>query len=145
MERVWLVLHVLYQSLSRPIPYRSLRGPAQHLNSEPRSGEFDGVGWGGVGRTTKVSFNFLYTSWVYRSCIYLLIYVIKFCHQHSYGFQNLISSWRVWIWFSKLLWGNVFFKNHAKSKVFQNTPSYTPFLNIFFQLEQNFDHFRKFV
>ena len=104
---------------------------------------WDGMGWmGWVGWKTKVSFNFLYTSWVYRSCIYLLIYVIKFCHQHSYGFQNLISSWRVWIWFSKLLWGNVFFKNHAKSKVFQNTPTYTPFLNFF---EQNFDILRKFV
>ena len=99
-------------------------------------------GWDGV---SKVSFNFLYTSWVYRSCIYPLIYVIKFCHQHSYGFQNLISSWRVGILFLKLLWGNVFSKNHAKSKVFQNTPSTTPFLNIFFQFEQNFDIFRQFV
>ena len=26
----------------------------------------------------------------------------------------------------------MFLKNHAKSKVFQNTPSTTPFLNIFF-------------
>ena len=29
-----LVLHVLHQRLSRPIPYLSLRGPAQHLHSE---------------------------------------------------------------------------------------------------------------
>ena len=35
----------------------------------------------------------------------------------------------------------MFLKNHAKSKVFQNTPSTMPFLNIFFQFEQNFDIF----
>ena len=88
----------------------------------------DGMGWDGV---SKVFFNFLYTSWVYRPCIYLLIYVIKFCHQHSYGFQNLISSWRVWIWFLKLLWGNVFFKNHAKSRVSKNSDGSGHFLNFF--------------
>ena len=46
--------------------------------------------------------------------------MFKVCHQLCYGFENLMSSWRVWISFSKLLWGNVFLKNHAKSKVFQN-------------------------
>ena len=140
-----LVLHVLYQSLSRPIPYRSLRGPYKIYTASREAASL--VGWvGGLGRRkTKVSFNSLYTSWVHRSCIYLLIYVIQFCHQHSYGFQNLISSWRVGILFLKLLWENVFFKNHAKSKVFQNTPSYTPFLNNFFQFEQNFDIFSQFV
>ena len=45
--------------------------------------------------------------------------MFKVCHQLCYGFENLMSSWRVWISFSKLLWGNVFLKNHAKSKVFQ--------------------------
>merc|ERR1712121_326438 len=53
-----------------------------------------------------------------------------------------MSSWRVGISFSKLLWGNMFLKNHAKSKVFQNTTSTMHFLNIFFQFEQNFDIFR---
>ena len=69
---------------------------------------------------SKVSFKFLHTLWVYRTCIGLLIYMFKNCHQLCYGFENLMSSWRVWISFSKLLWGNVFLKNHAKSKVFQN-------------------------
>ena len=68
--------------------------------------------------------------------------MFKVCHQLYYGFENLMSSWRVWISFSKLFWGNVFLKNHSKSKVFQNTPSTMPFLNIFFQFEQNFDIFR---
>ena len=40
-----------------------------------------------------MSFDFLYTLCVYRLCIYLLICVIKICHQHSYGFQNFMSSW----------------------------------------------------
>ena len=121
----------------RPQSFRSFdqaltspSGVQRRIYTTSAEREFDGMGLDGI---SKVSFNFLYTSWVYRSCIYLLIYVIKFCHQHSYGFQNLISSWRVWIWFLKLLWVNVFFKNHAISKVFQNTPRYTPFLNIFFQ------------
>ena len=76
--------------------------------------------------------------------MYIPIYIsmFKVCHQLCYGFENLMSSWRVWFSFSKLLWGNVFFKNHAKSKVFQNTPTTMPFLNIFFQFEQNFDIFR---
>ena len=45
--------------------------------------------------------------------------MFKVCHQQSYKFENLMSSWRVLISFSKLLQGNVFLKKHAKSKVFQ--------------------------
>ena len=56
-----------------------------------RVGRVGRVGW--VGRKSKVSFNFLHTLWVYRSCIYLLIYILKSCQQHCYGFQNLMSSW----------------------------------------------------
>ena len=93
--------------------------PGSSAGFTPRARSASLMGWDGVGLDgiSKVSFNFLYTSWVYRSCIYPLIYVIKFCHQHSYGFQNLISSWRVRILFLKLLWGNVFLINNAKSKV----------------------------
>ena len=43
-----LVLHVLYQSLSRPIPYRSLRGPYKIYTASAKR-ELDGIGWGGVG------------------------------------------------------------------------------------------------
>ena len=77
----------------------------------------DGMGWVGI---SKVSFKFLHTLWVYRTCIGLLIYMFKNCHELCYGFENFMSSWRVWISFSKLLWGNLFLKNHANSKVFQN-------------------------
>ena len=51
--------------------------------------------------------------------VYLLVYVIKNCHQHSFGLQNLMSSWGVGILFSKLLWVNLLLKNQPKSKVFQ--------------------------
>ena len=47
---------------------------------------------------------------MYRST---LIYMFKNCHQHCYGFEILMSSWGVGILFSKLLWGNVFLKNHV--------------------------------
>ena len=43
----------------------------------------------------------------------------KSCHRHSYGFQNLMSSWGVGILFSKLPYVRVFLKNHAKSIGFQ--------------------------
>ena len=81
--------------------------------------EFDGMGWDGTDGPSKASFNFLHTFWVNRSCLDLLIQVIKYCHQHSYGFQNLMSSWGVGILFSKFLLGNVFLKNHAQGKDFR--------------------------
>ena len=75
---------------------------------------------GGLDGISKLSFKFLYTLWVYRLCINLLhIYVSKNCHRQFYGFENLMSSWGVWIWSSKLVCGNVFLKNHAKRKMFQ--------------------------
>ena len=97
------------------------------------------------GRSTKVSFNFLHTLWEFRKCIYILKYILKNCHQHSLGFQNLMSSWGVWILILKLLCVNVFLKNHAKSKVFQKHERQQAFLNFFFQFEQTFNIFRKFV
>ena len=48
------------------------------------------MGWDGI---SNGFFNFLYTLWLYRSCIYLLIYRLKNCQQHFYGFQNFMSSW----------------------------------------------------
>ena len=39
--------------------------------------------YGWMGGILMVSFNFLYTLCVHRSCIYSPIYVIKNCHQHS--------------------------------------------------------------
>ena len=56
--------------------------------------------WGSKFWCSKVSFN--YTLWVYRYGVYLHIRVIKNCRQHSYGFQNLMSSWGVGVRFSKL-------------------------------------------
>ena len=40
---------------------------------------------------------------------------------------------------------NFILKNDAKSKVFQNSNGQRTFLDFFFQFEQNFDIFRKFV
>ena len=34
--------------------------------------------------------------YVYRTCIYVLIKIIENCHQHSYGFWKLMSSWAWW-------------------------------------------------
>ena len=43
--------------------------------------------------SSKLSFNFLHTFWAFITCIYILKYILKNCHQHSYGFQILMSSW----------------------------------------------------
>ena len=51
---------------------------------------WDGMGLDGV---SKVSFKFLYTLEVYRTCIGLLIYMFKICRQHFNGFENFMLSW----------------------------------------------------
>ena len=77
-------------------------------------------GWvEGLDRILNGSFNYLYTLWVYRTCIRLLIYMFKNYHQHCYGFEILMTSWGFWVLFSKHIWWNVFLKNHIKSKVYQ--------------------------
>ena len=43
-----------------------------------------------------------------------------------------MSSWVLWFWFSKVLWGNVFLKKHAMSKVFQNFYGQSAFFELFF-------------
>ena len=93
-----------------------------------RLGLMDGV--------SKVSFNFLYTLWVYRSCICILIYIVKSCHQHSYGFQNSMSSWGVGVRFSNLPFSHDFLKIMPKVRCFKNTNDNRPFLNIFSNLSK---------
>ena len=88
-------------------------------------------GWDGMDGISKVSFNFLYTLLVYRSCICILIYIVKSCHQHSYGFQNLMSSWGVGVRFSKLPFSHDFFKIMPKVGCFKNTSDNGPFLAFF--------------
>ena len=75
----------------------------------------------------KSILNFFYTLWVYRSCIRILRYIVKSCHQHSYGFQNLMSSWGVGVRFSKLPLSHGFFKIMPKVGCFKNTRDYRPF------------------
>ena len=47
-----------------------------------------------MGRSRKVSFKFLQTLCAFRTYIYIYTCIQnKNCHQHSYGFENLMSSW----------------------------------------------------
>ena len=48
---------------------------------------FDGTGWTG-GRSSKVSFNFLHTLWVYRLCICLHVYEIQIV-------TNILMSFKI--------------------------------------------------
>ena len=88
----WWVVLIFDQA-----PKMSLRGPAPLALRRARSASLMGWmgrdGWDGI---SKVSFNFLHTLQVYRSCIYMLIYIFKNCHQDSYGFKNLMSSLGSW-------------------------------------------------
>ena len=115
----------------------SLRGPKKDLQASAKR-EFDGMdgwdgwmdgmdGWDGV---SKVSFNFLYTLYVYRSSIYLLLYIKKFCHQHPYGFENLMSSWGVGIRFPNLPLLHQFLKIIPKVRFFKTTVGQWPFWHL---------------
>ena len=101
----------------------SLRGPKWDLHSERRRREFaDGMdGWDGWDGRSNGSFIFLYTLWVYSSSICVPIYMFKVYHQHCYGFENLISSWGVDLWFSKSQFQHDFFKIVLKVRLFKNT------------------------
>ena len=60
LHLLWLVLHLIYQSHSRPSPYISLLGPAQHLHDKREARIY---GWGLLDGISVVSFNFLCTFW----------------------------------------------------------------------------------
>ena len=61
------------------------------------------MGWDGwMDGISKVSFKFLYSLWVYRTCIYLFIFIFKNCHQHTNVFVNFMSSLGSWSKNSKL-------------------------------------------
>ena len=94
-------------------------GPREDLHDKARRTEFmDGMdwwdGWMGWDGVSKVSFNFLYTLWVDRLGIYLLLYIIKFCHQHFYGFEILMSSWGVGLFFQIYNFHMIFQKSYQK-------------------------------
>ena len=58
---------------------------------------------GRMGRSPNMSFKFLQTLWAFRTYIYIYTCMQnKSCRQHSYGFQNLMSSWGSWSKISKL-------------------------------------------
>ena len=55
---------------------------------------WDGMGWDGWMEYQKCPSNF-FILWGYIEHVYtyLYIYILKNCHQHSYGFQNFMPSW----------------------------------------------------
>ena len=79
------------EMLTKPVPSPS----GVYLHGKPRSGDFDGMGLDGMGwdGVSNEFFNFLYTFLVFIYDITKLINIFKICQQHSYGFQNFISSW----------------------------------------------------
>ena len=93
----------LTRTVSKPFPTNSLPLPPGFSSASTQRGrqpETDAVGWwvGGTEDVLEPSI-FLDTFLVYRYGIYLLLYVIETCHQHSCGFQNLMSIGGVGILF----------------------------------------------
>ena len=102
-------------------------GPSDYIYNEARRAEFDGVG-GLVDGVSNGSFLFLHTLWVYRTCIGLLIYMFKICHQLCYGFESFMSSWGSGSKISNLQQvGDVSFFR-SKSSLFFSPPLGRPFL-----------------
>ena len=75
------------KSYSHSITYSFPSWFRAKLHDEALRAEFDGVGWDGV---SNGRFIFYDTLWAFRTCKYILKYILKNCHQ---GFQNLMSSW----------------------------------------------------
>ena len=65
--------------------YNVPEGPSANPYGEARRAEFDGTG----GRSSKVSFKILHTLWVFRTCIYILVYEIKIV-------TNILMGFKIW-------------------------------------------------
>ena len=66
--------------------YNVPEGSSANPYGEARSAEFDGTGGTG-GRSPNVSFKILHTLWVFRTCIYVLVYEIKIVTNNLMGFK----------------------------------------------------------
>ena len=92
------VIRIWFFCVVKPFPTNSLPLPPGSSSASTQRGrqpEFDGMGLDGMGwdGVSKVSFNFLYTLWVYRSCICILIYIVKSCpHKFLVG----LKCWSSW-------------------------------------------------
>ena len=75
------------------------------IYNEARRAKF-ADGWDGMDGWTEYqkcpSNFFILCEYIEHVYTYLYIYILKNCHQHSYGFQTLMSSWRSWSKFSKV-------------------------------------------
>ena len=118
LQDLRLVLYALYPSLSRPMPYLSLRGSAQHLHDEREARAF-GCGWAGCDRWGIKS--------VHQFSLFLV--GIWIMYVSTYIFNNKLSPT---FWWVKILCQvgqlgfdfqnypvHVFLNNHAKSIGFQ--------------------------
>ena len=78
-------------------------------------------------------FHFFFILCCYIENVDINSYILKHFHHHSYGFQNLMSSWRVRIWFSKSKFVGVFsyFRSNSVVSYRENK---NPFSNFFLKL-----------
>ena len=76
---------------------------------------------------SKVSFNYLHALWIYRSCLCILICIVKSCpHKFLVGLKNW-SSWGPDTKIPKHPLGRIFLKSYLKSK--KNTKGFPCKLN----------------
>ena len=95
-----VILKIIQKRYKRTV--KSLQSPSgveRRIYTTRPKAEFDVTGWTGwtcgrvdgwTGwRSRKVSFKFLHTLWVYRLCIYLLVYKIKIV-------TNILMGLKIW-------------------------------------------------
>lgn len=75
----------------KPFPTKSFPltpGPGSKHSHGKREALVWWMGLGGLGR----NFNLVNILWLYKYGIHLLLHLVKYCHGHSNGFQDLIFS-----------------------------------------------------
>ena len=87
-------------------------------------------GWmGGTEYQKCPSMFFILCGYIEHIYIYLLVYILKSCHKHSYGFQKLMSSCEWGLKFSKSPNVGDFSIFRSKSSLFLNTSTGCKFDN----------------
>ena len=77
------------------------------------------MGWVGLDGVPNGSIHLDHTLWVYRQGIYLVIYEIKICYEHSSVFSKFDVKLESWDLSFKNTSVIRLFEDHGKSKVFE--------------------------
>ena len=114
----------------QPSPYIVPSGSSKDLRTEREARVYGWDGWMGWDGISKVSFNFLHIQICWQLGCALTKYMFKVCHQLSYGFEILLSSWG---------WGNTIFEITIFTWLFKYLGPNLSFFFLFFCAFFHFD------